>query len=147
MQMSTEWNNRDPIFVQIRSRLARMILTGILKDGDQLPSVRQVATDFTVNPITAMKAFQLLVDEEVVEKRRGRGMFVCDGAWNRLLNVERSRFLQEEWPSILERIQCLGLVAVDLPGLPSLQDAASTVHEKSGIYSVESPLGEGEKND
>jgi GntR family transcriptional regulator len=136
--MSTDWNSRDPIFLQIRNRLASMILRGALGDGDQLPSVRQVAVDFTVNPITAMKSFQLLVDEGVVEKQRGKGMFVCKGAWGRLLRIERRRFLEDEWPEILGRIESLGLLAVDLPGLPSTRGGSSLLHEAGEAYTADS---------
>ena len=91
-----------------------MLLDGVLKPGDALPSVRQVAAEYQLNPITVSRAYQELVDENLVEKRRGLGMFVTEGANKRIRTSERERFLNEEWPQILERIQRLGLNAADL---------------------------------
>lgn len=112
--MQPNWNERDPIFLQIRERVVRMILGGLLKPEDQLPSVRQVSVEAAVNPITVMKAYQLLLDEGVVEKRRGLGMFVKEGAWARLMEQERRRFLDQEWPQIRQRIVALGLSVEEL---------------------------------
>ncbi len=92
-----------------------MILDGTLAEGDALPSVRTVASDFQLNPITVSKSYQALVDEGLVEKRRGLGMFVCDGARQKLIESERHKFIQEEWPAMLERITQLGLKLADLP--------------------------------
>ena len=107
--MADDFNDSQPIYRQLRDRVVAMILDGVLKQGDALPSVRQVAADFQLNPITVSKAYQELVDEQLVEKRRGLGMYVTEGARDALLKNERQRFLREEWPLILERIQRLGL--------------------------------------
>jgi len=112
--MDREWNDSQPIYRQIRERVVAMILEGALADGAPLPSVRTVATDSRVNPLTVLKGYQQLVDEGLVEMRRGRGMFVLDGAQGRLLEAERRRFLLEQWPPVLARIQRLGLNAEDL---------------------------------
>lgn len=107
--MSITWNDNAPIYRQLRDRVVAMILDGILKQGDALPSVRQVAADFQLNPITVSKAYQELVDDQLVEKRRGLGMYVAEGARNSLLHSERERFLREEWPMLRERLERLGL--------------------------------------
>jgi GntR family transcriptional regulator len=107
--MSITWNDNTPIYRQLRERVIAMILDGALKEGDALPSVRQVAADFQLNPITVSKAYQELVDENLVEKRRGLGMYVNDGARDALLKAERERFLTEEWPELRERLKRLGL--------------------------------------
>ena len=107
--MSIAWNDSTPIYRQLRDRVVAMILDGALKEGDALPSVRQVAADFQLNPITVSKAYQELVDENLVEKRRGLGMYVTEGAREALLKNERERFLREEWPPLRERLQRLGL--------------------------------------
>src|SRR5438093_783315 len=112
--MSREWNDSQPIYRQLRDRGVHMILDGVLKEGDPLPSVRNVASEFRVNPLTVLKAYQQLVDEELVEMRRGRGMFVNAGAPDLLLRNERQKFLEEEWPRIREKIQRLGLTAKEL---------------------------------
>lgn len=109
--MQISWNDKDPIYRQLRDRLVEMILEGVYGDGDVLPSVRQVSSELRINPITVSKAYQSLVEEELVEKRRGLGMYVCDGAGEKLARLERDRFLNEEWPLILDRIQRLGLSA------------------------------------
>jgi GntR family transcriptional regulator len=107
--MDPEWNDSQPIYRQIRDRVVAMILDGLLKEGDPAPSVRAVATESRVNPLTVLKAYQQLVDEDLVEKRRGLGMFVKAGARDRLLADERQRFLAEQWPGIHATIQRLGL--------------------------------------
>jgi len=107
--MSITWNDSTPIYRQLRDRVVAMILDGVLKQGDPLPSVRQVAGDFQINPITVSKAYQELVDENLVEKRRGLGMYVTDGARDALLKSERERFLREEWPTLSARLARLGL--------------------------------------
>jgi len=112
--MDREWSDSQPIYRQLRDRVVAMILDGVLKDGDPLPSVRNVAADYRVNPLTVLKGYQQLVDEELVEKRRGLGMFVKQGARSLLLKAERQRFLAEEWPRICETIQRLGLKPEEL---------------------------------
>jgi len=114
--MQHQWNERDPIFLQIREQIVGMILGNSLREDEQLPSVRQVAAEYSVNPITVMKAYQLLGDEGVLEKRRGLGMFIQIGARDRLLEQERRRFLDEEWPRILRRVEELGLKLDELSG-------------------------------
>ena len=109
-----EWNDSQPIYRQLRDRVVAMILDGVLKEGDPLPSVRNVAAEYRVNPLTVLKGYQELVDEELVEKRRGLGMFVKDGARKLLLKGEREKFLAEEWPRIRETIQRLGLSPEEL---------------------------------
>ena len=112
--MNLEWNDNQPIYRQLRDRVIAMILDGVLKEGDPLPSVRNVAAEYRVNPLTVLKSYQELVDEELVEKRRGLGMFVKTGARNLLLRGERQKFLAEEWPRIQATIQRLGLSPEDL---------------------------------
>jgi GntR family transcriptional regulator len=112
--MDREWDDTQPIYRQLRDRIVSMILEGLLKEGDVLPSVRTVATDYRLNPLTVLKAYQALVDENLVEMRRGRGMYVNVGAPELLMRSERQKFLQEEWPRIQERIQRLGLTAKEL---------------------------------
>jgi GntR family transcriptional regulator len=115
--MDHEWNASQPIYRQLRDRVVAMILDGVLGEGDPLPSVRNVAAEYRVNPLTVLKAYQQLVDEQLVEKRRGLGMFVNTGARALLLKAERERFLTEQWPVIRAMIQRLGLSPQDL--LPS----------------------------
>jgi GntR family transcriptional regulator len=110
----SEWIDNQPIYRQLRDRVVAMILDGVLKEGDALPSVRNVATDLRVNPITVLKGYQELVDEELVEKRRGLGLFVRAGAGDRLLKLERERFLTDEWPRVQAAIQRLGLTREEL---------------------------------
>lgn len=110
----TQWRDDQPIFVQIRQRMIDMILNGTIGEGDALPSVRQVATELSVNPLTVTKSYETLVDLGIVEKRRGLGMFVTQGARPALLAHEREKFLAEDWPAILARIAALGLSADDL---------------------------------
>jgi GntR family transcriptional regulator len=107
--MSITWNDNAPIYRQLRDRVVAMILDGVLKQGDALPSVRQVAADFQLNPITVSKAYQELVDEQLVEKRRGLGMYVTDGARDALMHSERDRFLKEEWPLLFARLKRMNL--------------------------------------
>jgi GntR family transcriptional regulator len=107
--MDPEWNDAQPIYRQIRDRVVAMILDGVVADGDPLPSVRAVAAKNRVNPLTVLKGYQQLADEQLVETRRGRGMFVTDGARGRLLADERERFLKEQWPAIAATIRRLGL--------------------------------------
>ncbi len=105
----TEWNESQPIFLQIRQRLVEMILKGRIKPGEALPSIRQASADLAVNPLTVTKAYQSLVDQGVVEKKRGMGMYVSEGAREALLEQERKIFLSEDWPRIRQRIEALGL--------------------------------------
>ena len=107
--METNWNESQPIYRQLRDRVVAMILEGVLNDGDPLPSVRSVAAEYRLNPLTVLKGYQQLVDEQLVEKKRGRGMFVSDGARRALMKGERQRFLEDEWPRIAATIQRLGL--------------------------------------
>lgn len=108
------WNESVPIFLQLKQRIVAMMLSGELKPGDALPSVRQVAAEYQVNPITVSKSYQELTQEGLVEKRRGIGMFVTESAAQKLLNAERDHFLTVEWPQMLERIRQLGLDPLSL---------------------------------
>ncbi|HRD71602.1 MAG TPA: GntR family transcriptional regulator [Aquimonas sp.] len=107
--MSVTWNDNTPIYLQLKERVVTMLLDGLLKPGEALPSVRQIAAEYQLNPITVSRAYQELADESLIEKRRGLGMYVSDGAPQKLLNSERERFLREEWPAVLIRIERLGL--------------------------------------
>jgi len=113
--MDREWSDSQPIYRQLRDRVVAMILDGVLKEGDPLPSVRNVAAEYRVNPLTVLKGYQQLVDEELVESKRGLGMFVKAGARNQLLRNERQKFLREEWPRVQATIQRLGLKPEELP--------------------------------
>ena len=112
--MDPNWNDNQPIYRQLRDRVVRMILEGVIGDGDALPSVRNVAAEYRVNPLTVLKGYQELVEEGLVEKKRGRGMFVLEGARKNLLQAEREQFTNEEWPLIVATIGRLGL---DVDGL------------------------------
>ena len=112
--MDPKWSDDLPIYRQLRDRVVAMILEGVLGDGDALPSVRNVAAEYRLNPLTVLKGYQELVDEGLVEKKRGRGMFVTDGARQQLLKDERRRFVEKEWPKVLETIDRLGLDANEL---------------------------------
>jgi len=125
--MNREWNDNQPIYRQLRDRVVHMILEGVLKEGDPLPSVRNVAAEYRVNPLTVLKAYQELVDEELVEKRRGLGMFVKDGAHKSLLKGERQKFLSEHWPRVYATIQRLGLNPKEL-----LDAAVRSSNKKEG---------------
>ena len=107
--MDSHWNDNQPIYRQLRDKVVAMILEGTLGEGDALPSVRSVAAEHTLNPLTVLKGYQQLVDEGLVEKRRGRGMFVTPGARTELMRDERERFLVQEWPRVLSTIERLGL--------------------------------------
>nr|WP_298122095.1 GntR family transcriptional regulator [uncultured Pseudoxanthomonas sp.] len=111
---SIQWSDGAPIYRQLKDRVIAMMLDGILKPGDALPSVRQVAAEYQLNPITVSRAYQELADEALVEKRRGLGMFVTDEGAKKLRGSERERFLTEEWPAVAERIERLGLSIEDL---------------------------------
>ena len=107
--MAAQWNDSQPIYWQLKERTIAMILDGTLTEGEALPSVRTVASDFQLNPITVSKSYQALVDDDLVEKRRGLGMFIRTGARQKLMESERQKFLNEEWPAMVLRIQQLGL--------------------------------------
>ena len=107
--MSSRWNDSQPIYWQLKERTITMILDETLAEGDALPSVRTVASEFQLNPITVSKSYQALVDEGLVEKRRGLGMFVCKGAHQQLVKSEKDKFIKSEWPATLNRIRQLGL--------------------------------------
>ncbi|GMU69899.1 MAG: hypothetical protein AMXMBFR37_22310 [Steroidobacteraceae bacterium] len=107
--MDPQWDESQPIYRQLRDRVVAMILEGVLKEGDPLPSVRNVAAEFRLNPLTVLKGYQQLVDEQLVEKRRGRGMYVNAGARKALMKDERQRFIEDEWPKVYATIQRLGL--------------------------------------
>ena len=129
--MDLQWNDSQPIYRQLRDRVVAMILDGVLKEGDPLPSVRNVAAEYRVNPLTVLKGYQQLVDEDFVESRRGLGMFVKTGARNLLLQGERQKFLAEEWPQIQANIQRLGLTPEDLlNGAGKRRGSKSTKEER-----------------
>jgi GntR family transcriptional regulator len=112
--MDHEWNDNQPIYRQLRDRVVAMILDGVLKEGDPLPSVRNVASESRINPLTVLKAYEQLVDEGLVEKRRGLGLFINAGAPDQLLRAERERFLLDQWPAVYATIQRLGLTPQEL---------------------------------
>jgi GntR family transcriptional regulator len=114
--MESQWSDSQPIYRQLRDRVVALILDGVLKEGDPLPSVRNVAAEYRVNPLTVLKGYQELVDEQLVEKKRGIGMFVKIGARNLLLAGERQKFLAEEWPRVSATIRRLGLTPEELLG-------------------------------
>lgn len=133
--MSSEWNDSQPIYRQLRDRVIAMILDGVLKEGDPLPSVRTVAAEYRVNPLTVLKAYQELADENLVETRRGLGMFVNTGAPELLRKGEREKFLTEEWPRISAIIDRLGLTQKELDaaaGKKRTEDSRSTGSGPSG---------------
>ena len=123
--MTVTWNDNAPIYRQLKERIVVMMLEGQLKPGDALPSVRTIAADYQLNPITVSRAYQELADETLVEKRRGLGMYVTEGATGKLLASERERFLREEWPAMVERIQRLGLRVEDLLKRAAAQEKES----------------------
>src|SRR6266849_5481309 len=112
--MNNDWNDSQPIYRQLRDRVVAMILDGVLKEGDPLPSVRNVASEYRVNPITVLKGYQQLVDEQLVETKRGLGMFVKAGARDLLLEGERQKSPEEQWPRVYATIQRLGLTTKEL---------------------------------
>lgn len=127
--MDSEWNDSQPIYRQIRDRVVALILDGVLEENDPIPSVRNVAAEHRVNPITVLKGYQLLVDEHLVEAKRGLGMFVKPGARALLLKGERQKFLTEEWPRISETIQRLGLTPEEL--LDAAYESTTVAEEES----------------
>src|SRR6202453_769924 len=112
--MDREWNDNQPIYRQLRDRVVAMILDGVLNEGDPLPSVRNVAAEYRVNPLTVLKGYQQLVDEQLVESKRGRERFINRGARHLLLQGEHKKFLAEEWPRVYANIQRLGLKPEEL---------------------------------
>ena len=132
--MDHEWNDSQPIYRQLRDRVVAMILDGVLNEGDPLPSVRNVAAEYRVNPLTVLKGYQQLVDEGLVETRRGRGMFINAGARSLLLKGERQKFLAEEWPRVHATIQRLGLSPEELlDGKPRPSSPDDTKKSKSNL--------------
>ena len=126
--MDREWNDNQPIYRQLRDRVVAMILDGVLKEGDPLPSVRNVAAEYRVNPLTVLKGYQQLVDEGLVETKRGRGMFINEGARDLLLQGERQKFVAEQWPRVYETIQRLGLTWEELLSAAEAAKRAKTEH-------------------
>ncbi|HWK75077.1 MAG TPA: GntR family transcriptional regulator [Povalibacter sp.] len=112
--MERHWNDSQPIYRQLRDRMVAMILDGALREGDPLPSVRHLAAECRVNPLTVLKSYRRLVEEQLVEKRRGRGMFINAGARDLLLRGERQKFLVEDWPKILATMRRLDLTPAQL---------------------------------
>ena len=108
------WNDKQPIYVQLKEKIMAAVLDGSINEGEAIPSIRYVSTEYKVNPITVSKAYQALAEDEIVEKRRGLGMFVLDGARDRLLSHEKARFLAEDWPRILDKIKSLELELEEL---------------------------------
>jgi GntR family transcriptional regulator len=139
--MDREWNDSQPIYRQLRDRVVAMILDGVLKEGDPLPSVRNVAAEYRVNPLTVLKGYQQLVDEQLVESKRGRGMFINVGTRNLLLQGERQKFLAEEWPRVYATIQRLGLGAEELLDAATSQSSSDAAQSKT----TESNLPEEER--
>src|SRR6266536_866254 len=125
-----EWNVSQPIYRQLRDRVVAMILDGVLNEGDPLPSVRTVAAEYRVNPLTVLKAYQQLVGEELVETRRGRGMFVNAGARDLLLKAERQKFLAEHWPRVAATIQRLGITPKELLAAAKRKSSSKTAKEE-----------------
>ena len=128
--MEIAWNDSQPIYRQIRTRVVAMILDCVLREGDPLPSVRNVATEYRVNPLTVLKGYQELVDEGLVETRRGRGMFINVGARHLLLQGERKKFLAEEWPRVYATILRLGLTPQELLDAAESRRPVNPVDEK-----------------
>ncbi len=133
--MDREWNDSQPIYRQLRDRVVAMILDGVLKEGDPLPSVRNVASEYRVNPLTVLKGYQQLVDEQLVESKRGRGMFINAGARGLLLRDERRKFLAEEWPRVSATIQRLGLTPEELLDAAEAHEASSSTASSSPALS------------
>ncbi len=127
--MDPKWNEDQPIYRQLRDRVVAMILEEVLTEGDALPSVRNVAAEYRLNPLTVLKGYQELVDEELVEKKRGRGMFVNEGARTKLLKAERQRFLEKEWPKVVATIVRLEL---DLEGLLKQAESNTSTEDSGG---------------
>ena len=127
--MNREWNDNQPIYRQLRDRVVAMILDEVLKEGDVLPSVRNVAVEYRVNPLTVLKGYQQLADEGLVETRRGLGFFINVGARDLLLQSERQKFLAEEWPRVSATIERLGLKPEELLDGTAKRRSKSTAKE------------------
>jgi GntR family transcriptional regulator len=136
--MERDWNDKEPIYRQLRDRVVAMILDGVLKDGDPLPSVRSVAAEYRVNPLTVLKGYQQLVDEGLVESRRGRGMFINEGVREILMRNERQSFLQQEWPTLRARIKRMGLDLQKLLETPSQDESRANVASAAHLRDEES---------
>jgi DNA-binding transcriptional regulator YhcF (GntR family) len=145
--MDREWNDNQPIYRQLRDRVVAMILDGVLNEGDPLPSVRNVAAEYRVNPLTVLKGYQQLVDEGLVESRRGLGMFINAGARKLLLQGERQKFLDEEWPRIYENIQRLGLKPEELLNGNSGKSSASEAKKSNAGQSKPSSTPSGNSSE
>ncbi|MCH9027169.1 MAG: GntR family transcriptional regulator [Proteobacteria bacterium] len=128
--MDPNWNDNQPIYRQLRDKVVAMILEDVLKDGDALPSVRNVAAEYRLNPLTVLKGYQELVDDDLVEKKRGLGMFVTAGAKTKLLKNERQRFLDQEWPLVVASIDRLGLSLEDLMNKADKKKAKAQAGDK-----------------
>jgi GntR family transcriptional regulator len=128
--MDGEWNDSQPIYRQVRDRVVDLILDGVLKEGDPLPSVRNVAAEYRVNPLTVLKGYQQLVGEQLVETKRGRGMFIKPGARKLLLAGERQRFLSEQWPKLRATIQRLGLTPQELLDVAAIRESSPDGEEE-----------------
>jgi GntR family transcriptional regulator len=144
--MEREWNDNQPIYRQLRDRVVAMILDGVLKEGDPLPSVRTVAAEYRVNPLTVLKGYQQLVDEGLVETKRGLGMFINAGARTLLLQGERRKFLGEEWPRVHATIQRLGLNAAELLN-GKISDGTSSPSAESEMTKPDRAGTDGVKSD
>jgi len=107
--VTVEWNDKLPIYRQLRDLVAQRIMDGTFPEGEAIPSVRQVAADYQINHLTVGKAYQELVDEGLLEKRRGLGMFVREGASGALTSNEKQQFIEEEIPAFAERAKLLGM--------------------------------------
>src|SRR5216684_1953253 len=129
--MDREWNDSQPIYRQLRDRVVALILDGVLKEGDPQPSVRNVAAEYRLNPITVLKAYQELVDEQLVESKRGRGMFINAGARSLLLQGEREKFLAEQWPRVYATIQRLGLTPEELDAAAKRRSSSNGAQSKT----------------
>lgn len=112
--MNISWNDDQPIYRQLRDKMVGLILDGVYTEGDAIPSVRQVSSDYQINHLTVAKAYQELVDMGLVESRRGMGMYVLAGAREKLHGEEKQKFLQQELPQLLVRIAQLGISKTEL---------------------------------
>lgn len=110
----TEWQDNQPIFRQLADKITEQILQGIWPEGEPLPSVRTVSADLKINHLTVMKGYQLLVDEGLVEKRRGQGMYVASGALNQLKTQQRQQFLEQQIPQIAATLTQIDMSLEDL---------------------------------
>jgi GntR family transcriptional regulator len=126
-----KWNDQTPIFRQLKEKVVELIMDGEVTEGEAVPSVRQVAADYQINPLTVSKAYQELVDGQILVKKRGLGMFVTEGAKDKLYQDEKKQFLQVEWPKIMVRIERLGLSIQELPQTAANCDATMNDGEKS----------------